>query len=182
MENIKAMLKRGGQISIIESIIFGIIGFILYAKAEAATVIATNLIGIALIVFGIGKMVVYFVMKEDEFESISYEYVYGLMAILIGIIVIRYNTALESLFRIIIGVWILYTSLIKLALTLKMRSLDTEAWVVSLVLSVIMFIFGLFIVFNAGVIIKTVGIMMIIYSIIDIIEDIICMIKLKEIF
>ena len=45
MENIKAMLKRGGQISIIESIIFGIIGFILYAKAEAATVIATNLIG-----------------------------------------------------------------------------------------------------------------------------------------
>ena len=110
------------------------------------------------------------------------EYVYGIMAIIIGVIVIRYNAALESLFRILMGVWILYTSLIKFALTLKMKSRDIEAWVVSMALSVLMFFFGLFIVFNAGIIIKTVGIFMMIYAIVDIIEDILCIIKINEVF
>lgn len=185
MESIKKMLRRGGLVSIMESLVFGIIGFILYIKAEAATVVATTIIGIALIIFGICKMLVYWGTKEDGYEdenAINYEYVYGIMAIIIGVIVIRYNAALESLFRILMGVWILYTSLIKFALTLKMKSRDIEAWVVSMALSVLMFFFGLFIVFNAGIIIKTVGIFMMIYAIVDIIEDILCIIKINEVF
>ena len=45
-----------------------------------------------------------------------------------------------------------------------------------------MFGCGLFIALNSGTIIVTIGIVMIVYSIIDIIEDIICMINIKELF
>ena len=67
-------------------------------------------------------------------------------------------------------------------LSTKLKALSTTIWICSLLLSIIMFLCGLYITVNSGAIIVTIGIMMIIYSVIDIIENIIFMKNIKEIF
>ena len=47
---------------------------------------------------------------------------------------------------------------------------------------IIMFICGLYVILNSGAIIVTIGTIMIVYSVIDIIEDVIFMKNVKEIF
>ena len=56
---------------------------------------------------------------------------------------------------------------------MKLKNVAASAWIVSLVLSIIMIIFGLFILFNNGAIITLIGAIMIAYAIIDIIENVI---------
>lgn len=104
------------------------------------------------------------------------------MAVVIGIITIAYSETIGTIFRVIIGIWIIYSSLIRINLAMKLKAMDVNAWSYSLLLAVIMFICGLFIAMNSGSVIVTIGIMMIVYSVIDIIEDVIFMKNVKEIF
>ena len=90
------------------------------------------------------------------------------------------DSLIETILRIIIGIWIIYSSLIKLTLALKMKQLEIIAWGYSLILSIVMFLCGLFIILNSGVIIVTIGIIMIVYSIIDIIDNVICLKNIKD--
>ena len=61
-----------------------------------------------------------------------------------------------------------------------MKQLELMAWGYSFILSVVMFLCGLFIILNAGVIIATIGALMIVYSVIDIIDDVICLRNIKD--
>lgn len=182
MEYIEKFLKKTGIVSIIESIVFIILGAILVWKADIAIKVISYILGGIFIIIGIMKVIGYFSMNKAHYELYNYELIYGLMAIVIGIITIYYSTTIETILRIIIGIWIIYSSFIKLTLSIKMKEMEIRAWVYSLILAIIMFGCGLYIALNAGTIIVTIGIIMIIYSIIDIIEDIICMINIKELF
>lgn len=104
------------------------------------------------------------------------------MAAVIGIITIAYSETIGTIFRVIIGIWIIYSSLIRINLAMKLKAIDVKAWSYSLLLAVIMFVCGLFIAMNSGSVIVTIGIIIIVYSVIDIIEDIIFMKNVKEIF
>ena len=69
-----------------------------------------------------------------------------------------------------------------MSLSEKLKALKLNIWIYSLILAIIMFICGLYITMNSVAVIVTIGVMMIVYSIIDIIEDIIFMKNVKEIF
>lgn len=75
--------------------------------------------------------------------------------------------------RTIVAIWIIYAGISKTYLSMKLKELGASAWIVSLVLSIIIIIFGLFILFNNGAIITLIGAIMIAYAIIDIIENVI---------
>ncbi len=181
MEYLEKALKKTGIVSIIESIIFIILGGILIWKAELAISIISYVLGISFIVTGACKIIRYLNLNKNSFEFYNYELIYGLMAVVIGFITIYYRNTIETILRVIIGIWIIYSSFIKLSLALKMKNLEIPAWIFSIILAVVMFICGLYVILNAGAIMTTIGIIMIIYSIIDIIEDIICIINIKEV-
>lgn len=177
MEYLEKMLKKTGIVSIAESIVFIILGIVLVWKADLAIKVISYILGLIFIIVGIFKIIQYFNMHKK-----NYELIYGLMAIVIGTITIYYSSTIETILRIIIGIWIIYSSFIKLTLSLKMKKMEIKIWSYSLILALIMFCCGLYIILNSGTIIATIGIIMIIYSVIDIIEDIICMKNIKEIF
>ena len=68
----------------------------------------------------------------------------------------------------------------RMGLSMKLKQQGFHVWVYSLVLALIMFVCGLYITLNPGAIIITIGIMMVISSVLDIIEDIIFMKNVKE--
>lgn len=169
------LLKKTGLISILESIIFIILGGVLIWKADLAVKMISYILGGVFIVIGLAKVIKYFTVCKENYDFYSYELIFGLMTIVIGGIIMYYSSAIETILRIIIGLWIIYSSFVKFSLSFKLKQIGVKIWPASLVLAVIMFICGLYVILNPGTIIVTIGIAMIIYSIIDIVEDVIYM-------
>ncbi len=181
MEEIKKILKKTGTTSILESVIFAIIGLIIVWKPEGTVKLISYILGISFIVIGILKVIRFFAIKEKD-NFYNYNLIYGIMACIVGIIIIAFSNTISSIIRIVIGVWIIYSSLMRMNLSIKLKGLDSNIWIYSLVLSIVMFICGLYIIINSGAVIFTIGIMMIVYAVIDIIENIIFIKNVKEMF
>ena len=178
MEN---FIKKIGWTSILTSIIFAILGLIIYYNPNTTFQIITYIIGAIFIIMGIPRIVTYFKAKVD-FEAYNYDLVYGIIAILLGIVVIVCSNFIEAFLRIAIGVWILYSGAIRIGAAIRLQNLNASkyAWITVLVLAIIMIIFGLYIVAVPGSVISIIGILMIIYSVMDILEEIIFMQNVKN--
>ena len=180
MEYLRKILKKTGWISILESIIFAILGIILVCKPEGTVKVISWILGIIFILAGIYKIINYFLSKGNN-DFYNFDLIYGLTAIVIGIVTMAYMNLIGSVFRVIIGIWIIYTSFVRISTALQIKRIGNTVWIYSLVLAIIMFMCGLYTVINPGTIIVTIGIIMIIYSVIDILENIIFMKNVDEI-
>ncbi len=170
----KNFLKKSGWIDILLSVAFAIIGIFMIAKTDLAIKIISYIVGGMFIVIGIIKSVDYFISK-GKYDFYNYDLIYGIIAIIIGLFTIFCSGLIESMFRIIIAFWIIYSGLVRLSLSLKLHVAQIRMWNVSLILSIIMIIGGIYILFQNGALILTIGIIMLTYSIIDLIESAIFM-------
>ncbi len=181
MDYIQKIFKKTGWISILEAVIFAILGAIMVWKPEGTVRTISYILGSIFIIIGICKIINYFSAK-GKYDFYNYDLIYGLMACVLGIVTIIYSNTIGAIFRIIIGIWIIYSSFIRMSLSFKLKALKLDIWVYSLILAIVMLVCGLYVTMNAGAIVTTIGIMLIVYSVIDIIEDIIFMRNVKEIF
>lgn len=180
MEYLQKILKKSGYASIVESIIFAILGIVLIAKPEETVKLISYILGVGFILVGIYKIINYIQTKGKD-DLYNYNLIYGVMAIVIGLIAIIYSSTIGAIFRIIIGMWIIYSSVVRASSSLKLRALKSNIWIYTLLISIIMFICGLYITLNEGTIIVTVGILMLVYAVMDIIENIIFLYNVKKI-
>lgn len=180
MEYLQKILKKSGQVSIIESIVFAILGVCLIANPEEIVKIISYILGGGLIIVGIFKIINY-IKTKDQNDLYNYNLIYGVMAIVMGIVTIVYSSTIGNIFRIVIGIWIIYSSVVRASSSLKLKAINSNIWIYTLIISIIMFCCGLYIVLNKGTIIVTIGILMIVYAIMDIIENIIFLRNIKNI-
>lgn len=175
-------LKKMGWTSIITSLAFAVIGLIIAYNPNTTFTIISYLIGIAFILFGIMKVIEYFKMK-GSYDLYNYELVYGIITILLGVVVIVWSGMIETLLRIFVGIWIIYSGAMRLGLALKVQKLDSDSrvWAVILLIAVAMLLCGIYIIANPGTVIMTIGIIMVIYAVMDIIEEVIFLKKVKNI-
>lgn len=180
MEYLKNLLKKSGWVSILESLIFAVLGIVLVCKPNGIMNIISYIIGAIFIIVGVVKIINYF-QTNTKSDLYNYELLYGIMSAIIGIVMIVHADILSTILGIIIGMWIVYSSIIRASTAIKLRKINTNIWIYSLILAAIMFICGLYVIFDVGMIVQTIGIIMIIYATIDIIENIIFINNVKKI-
>ena len=161
MEYFKELLKKSGWIAIVESLVFAILGIILVWQKDAIMSIIAYILGAVFILLGLIKVINY-VQAKGKSDLYNYELVYGLMSIIIGIVIM------------------VYSAIVRASSSLKLRVLKSNIWIYSLVIAIIMLICGLVVIFNTGAIIEVIGAIMIVYSILDIIENIIFINNVKK--
>lgn len=180
MESLKKIFKKTGWVSILESLIFTILGIVLVYKPEGTVKFISGVLGAVFILVGIYKIINYFVTKGEN-DFFNYDLIYGLTAIVIGIVAMAYMNIIGSVFRIIIGVWIVYTSFVRINSAIQIKRIGSSSWIFGLILAILMLIGGLYVIIDANAIIVTIGIIMIVYSVMDIIENIIFMRNINKI-
>ncbi len=168
----KSFLKKSGWVDILVSIVFAIIGIFMITKTDLAIKIISYALGGIFIAIGVIKGLDYFLSK-GKYDFYNNDLIFGIIAIIIGLVTIFCSDLIESMFRIMIALWIIYSGLIRLSLSLKLHSAQINVWNASLILSIIMIIGGIYILFQNGALILTIGIIMLVYSIIDLIESVI---------
>ena len=180
MEYLSKIMKKTGWSSLLSSIIFAILGIILIARPEGTIKAISYILGAMFMMVGIYKIIDYFKTK-GKYDFFNYDLAFGIIAIIIGIVTIVYIKTIGTIFRIIIGVWIIYSAIMRLNLAFKLKTMGSRAWISSLVIALIMLVCGLYILFTSSAIVVTIGTIILIYSILDIIESIIFLINIKEI-
>ena len=166
----KNFLKKSGWSDILVSIVFAIIGIFMIVKTDAALKVISYVLGGMFIIIGIIKSIDYFASK-GKYDFYNYDLIYGIIAIIIGLVTIFCSGLIESMLRIMISLWIIYSGLVRLSFSLKLRTAQINMWSVSLILSIIMIIGGIYMLFQNGALVLTVGIIMLVYSVIDLIES-----------
>ena len=177
----ESFLKKTGWSSIITSIVTAIIGLIIIYNPTVTMKLVAYVLGTIFMIFGVVKLINYFVAK-GTYDFYNYELIYGFLAIVIGIITIAYSNTIGTIFRIIIGVWILYSGFMRLGLVLKLKQLGVNEWKYALIIAVLILICGIFVLAKAETIGVAIGVTILIYSIMDIIEGIIFLRNVDSIF
>ena len=170
MEYMKKILKKSGTISIIESIIFAILGIILIINPEQTIKVISYILGGGLIIIGLYRIITY-IKEKGKNDLFNYQLIYGVMIIVIGLIAIIYSSTIGTIFRLVIGLWIIYSSVVRASSALKLKTANSNIWIYTLIIAIAMLICGLYVVLNEGTIIVTIGILMVIYAVMDVIEN-----------
>lgn len=178
--DLKKILKKTGYTSIITSIILAIIGAVMFLHSEATVKIIAYGLGALLLLTGAIKIVEYFIHK-GSYDLFNYDLVYGIISIVFGLVLVINTKALEGLLGIILGTWIIYSSLMRFGLSLKLKAFEVKTWIPMLIIAILMMICGIYILFVPNVIIGTLGVILFIYSVMDIIEGLSFVFNIKKI-
>lgn len=173
-------LKKAGWTSILTSVVFAIIGLIMIYYPESTIMFISTIIGIFFIVVGIIKIINYFIARGNS-TLFSNDIAWGLIAIILGLVTMVYSGTIESIFRIMIGIWIIYSGFTRFNLSFRLKNINSKLWAFVLILSIVMVVGGVYVTFYPGALIVTLGVIILIYSIIDLIEGFIFMRNMNDI-
>ena len=179
MEYLEKIFKRTGWTSLLTSLVFAILGVLLITNPEGSTNVVSLIVGILFIIVGLYKLVDY-CLTRGKYNFYNYDIAYGIIAIILGIITIAYKSQIETIFRVLIGIWIVYTGIIRLILSFNLNLVESTTLICSLLISIVMIVCGLYTIFVSNAIVVTIGIVILIYSILDMIEDIIFLSNIKK--
>lgn len=164
-------MNRTLWVSIISSIIFVLLGIILVSHPGTSLSIISYTICVLLVGNGVYQLIMgYHNISLSLLDGFSG----GLLSIIFGILILMKPVALAAIIPIAIGLWFIVSSSYKLRIAIILRSRNESIWMVLCVMALLMMICGIVLIFNPlsslVAITQFIGILIIIYSIIDIIE------------
>lgn len=175
----KEMLKKMFTLSIFSSILFIVIGLLLFFKPGDTLKTISYIIGGLILVFGIFGVARF---TKSEKKGLNFDLIYAILSFVAGLIIIFNPEALASIIPIILGIWIVINSAIKIQYSFYIKSDTSKKWVATLTMSLITLICGIVLLFNpfkaASYVAQAVGLFIMVYAVIDLVESF--MLKTKQ--
>ena len=153
---------------LISSILFLILGAIMYTNPKAVVIFTTYIFGGLLILVGVFNCVKnYLEVKKDNSTS-STEMVVGIVLTILGIVCIFLAGVVEALVRLVIGGWILFSGINRLINALYLDKKGSKFWV-SLIISFLLIGGGVYTILESNLAFQAIGIVLMIYAVLEII-------------
>lgn len=152
--------------SLLSSIIFFVLGIILFTRPDALVKFISYLFGGVLIVVGLYKSANYYIQDKRLGVVNRNEIAFGITAIVLGVIFIVLASAIEFLIRIVFGFWMILEGITKITNTFYTTDRSSKFYA----LMVTGFIFaaaGVYTIASSNLALKVIGLFMIIYGVMD---------------
>ena len=166
------ILKRELNISIVTSIIYIILGIFVVANPAITMKVASTTFSIMAIVYGVIISIINIADIKEE-GNLSY----GILLIVVGVALLIYPNSLEILVSLGLGIWFISNSISRIKLAVLLKDVKEVNWLLILFSAIIALLIGISFIFlplaSAVTLTMVSGILMIIYSIFDIIQIII---------
>ena len=171
VEQIGSDLKKSAWSAIFESLVTIVLGILLIAWPDTVVKIIAYVVGAFLIIKGAYQVINYFIVKgQNDFFNNSL--LTGVISLLIGLALLLIGEEIVNVFRIVIGIWMIYEALVRISTSIKLHAANIPAWSYMLILALIMLLLGVFVTFNTGAVVTLIGWMMILAGIIGIVGDV----------
>lgn len=151
--------------SIFIPIIFLIVGALLFVNPGGIVEFLSYILGGVFLALGILK----FLRDLKNNDRAMGDTFYSIVMVSMGLIFIFFSGTLEFLMRLVIGIWICINGINTLLIGSNMMKF-TGKNMVSTIIGFILLIVGLYTVFVSNLILSTLGLVLIIYSVLEIID------------
>ena len=155
------------QSSLISSIIFFIIGAILFTNAEKVMSVFYIIVGA---IMGISALVSLFIFYRNKKKNNIFDgsnLALGIITLVIAVIFFFFSDIVEQSIRFLIGAWILFSGINRLISALRI-SPKSERFLPLLIVSILLMLVGIYTIIFGDVILSTIGVIMMIYAVIEI--------------
>ena len=160
------------QSSLISAVLFLIFGAILFSNAERVVQALSVIVGIVFAIVGVVSLITFIInnKKGPNFASKT-SLISGIICLIFAIIFIFFSSVVEQSIRFILGAWILLTGIMRLIDTIS-NTKGNKFWSL-LIVSILLISVGIYTIVFGDVILSTIGIIMMIYALIEIVGYII---------
>lgn len=162
-------LKKELNVSIIASIAYILFGIVVLANPEITLGALGMTLGIFSVIYGIVLSIIGIANIREENSLII-----GILLIILGITLLVYPNSLSILISIGVGLWYIVSSVAKIKFSVFLKEIPGTNWLLILIGSILTLFLGITFIFtpqiSAVALTQVTGILMIVYSIIDIIE------------
>lgn len=155
------------QSSLISSIIFFILGGILFTNPDIFVTTISKIVGVALLLIAIVFMITTFINRKTKpFPVITITSI--IIIILLSIMFLFFSETVEKIIRIVVGFWILFSGITKLINALKITNKNKKS-ISLIIVSLLLISIGIYTIVIGDVLLSSIGIILMIYSALDII-------------
>lgn len=168
--------------SIILNILFLIFGIIIFMNVNLTIEVVGVIIGIYFVVFGLFDIVEY--LSKNIAPIFKYKIFGAVVSILLGLFIIFNPFKIVKIITFTLGIYLVVISILKLFTTFNLKKYGYDGWLVMLVTSFVLLIFGVFIAVNpmaAMDLVQVAAIFIILSSILEICNLIMIYSKAKDI-
>ena len=179
---IRNYLKNYEKYSMLTSILLMILGIFLIVKPIKSVETFIIFFAIIMITSGILSFISYFVITKEE-RLVSLDLIIGLITIITGIFLYIYRLELLNIFPTILGIWIIFTNLVKMQLSINLSVIEKSSWILLLIINILMIIFGILLIANPFgslmALTELAGMFLLVTETINLLESIYVLIKIK---
>lgn len=168
--------------SIILNILFLIFGIIIFMNVNLTIEVVGVIIGIYFVVFGLFDIFEY--LSKNIAPIFKYKIFGAVVSILLGLFIIFNPFKIVKIITFTLGIYLVVISILKLFTTFNLKKYGYDGWLVMLVTSFVLLIFGVFIAVNpmaAMDLVQVAAIFIILSSILEICNLIMIYSKAKDI-
>ena len=164
--------------NLIYALLFLVFGIILLTSTEDLITTVSKVIGSVLIIIGIIKSIIYIYMKGKVGDYNISKLALGLAFICFGSLLIFFSGTLSFAIRTIVGIWILFSGINRIIFAISIKPIDNKGFLVYLLTALLMFVLGVLLI--SGIFDQILGLLIIIYSIMEIVDYIYFKVKSKN--
>lgn len=164
--------------NLLYALLFLVFGIILLTSTEDLITIVSKVIGAILIVIGIIKTIIYIYMKGKLGDYSLSKLSIGLLFICFGLLLIFLSGTLSFAIRTVVGMWILFSGINRIIFAISIFNMDKRSFLVYLLTAILMLVLGVILI--SGIFDKLIGLFIIIYSIVEVVNYIYFKVKNKE--
>lgn len=169
VEQVGGEIKKSAWSAIIESLAILILGILFVAWPDVMIQVVAYVVGIFFIVKGAFQIINYFIEKGQN-DFFNNNLLMGVISALIGVAALVIGADIANIFRIVIGIFMIYEALVRMNTALKLHTAGISIWRYVLILALVILVLGVFVTFND--VATVIGWMMIIAGIVGIVGDI----------
>lgn len=146
LEKLNLDFKKMVLGSVILNILFLGFGIIIFMNASITLEVVGIIIGIYFIMFGLYSLIEFFMRKDLPIFNVKI--FSGILAIIIGIISIFDPFKITKIITFALGLYLIVLAISKFIESIELKKYKYDGWLVMIVTSLIMAIFGVFIAIN----------------------------------
>lgn len=178
------LTKRIFWASIASTLVMLLFGILLFIFPETVIKSVAIAMGVIFIMIGVIPIINYFRFRATGFTT-TFSFLLGIFCIVAGLILLMNENILGTIIPILTGVWMIINSINRISISMDLRDDKITFWVITFIYAILTLVAGVLLILdpvNGGKLVtKTIGIIICVYSALDVIDLILIRIKAKKV-
>ncbi len=162
------MLLQSNTKNLIKSVLFLIFGSLIFAYPDKVISIVASGFGAILILYGLFMIIRNYYETKHDSDTPATMLTIGIVLVLVGILFIILSESISLVIQYVLGAWILFNGIEKLLLSFSLPK-ESIQFKSQLVIAILLLAAGLYTVLVANITIQVVGLIMMVYAVLEII-------------